>query len=207
MYRLYSGKYTRGILVEMVMTEGEIEFERMEIDILRGEEKKPEYLAINPAGWVPALVCPDGGVLTETPAINLYLGERHRITSLVPAVDDPDRGPFLSALFYITDEIEPALKRYWYPHTFGDGDSRSCTRRRAARFCCRRKPTGRKRALPSWHALQPGRSDDRFLGNNPGAPRRNAATAVRARLRRDGAGTAETQAAVRYYRWLGQRFL
>ena len=123
MYRLYSGKYTRGILVEMVMTEGEIEFERMEIDILRGEEKKPEYLAINPAGWVPALVCPDGVVLTETPAINLYLGERHGITSLVPAVDDPDRGRFLSALFYITDEIEPALKRYWYPHTFGDGEN------------------------------------------------------------------------------------
>ena len=91
MYRLYSGKYTRGILVEMVMAEGEIEFERVEIDILRGEEKKPEYLAINPAGWVPALVCPDGVVLTETPAINLYLGERHRITSLVPALDDPDR--------------------------------------------------------------------------------------------------------------------
>ncbi len=122
MYRLYSGKYTRGMLVEMVMAEGDIEFERMEIDILRGEEKKPEYLAINPAGWVPALVCPDGAVLTETPAINLYLGERHRITSLVPAVDDPDRARFLSGLFYITNEIEPALKRYWYPHTFGDGE-------------------------------------------------------------------------------------
>lgn len=123
MYRLYSGKYTRGTLVEMVMAEGEIEFERMEVDILSGEERKPEYLAINPVGLVPALVCPDGVVLTETPAINLYLGERHRITSLVPAVDDPDRARFLSGLFYITDEIEPALKRYWYAHTFGDGEN------------------------------------------------------------------------------------
>jgi glutathione S-transferase len=123
MYRLYSGKYTRGILVEMVMAEGEIEFERIEIDILRGEERESEYLAINSAGWVPALVCPNGAVLTETPAINLYLGERHGITSLVPAVNDPDRARFLSSLFYITDEIEPALKRYWYPYSFGDGEN------------------------------------------------------------------------------------
>jgi glutathione S-transferase len=121
MYRLYSGKYTRGILVEMLMTEGGIEYERIEVDIIRGEEKSPGYLNINPAGWVPALVCPDGTVLTETPAINLYLGERHGVTSLVPAVGDPDRGKFLSSLSYITGEIEPALKRYWYPHTYGDG--------------------------------------------------------------------------------------
>ena len=135
MYRLYSGKYTRGLLVEMVLAEGEIEFERIEVDIFSGEEKQPEYLAINPAGWVPSLVCPDGLVLTETPAINLYLGERHRITSLVPVADDPDRGRFLSSLFYITGEIEHALKRYWYPHTFGDGDESVDAIRESARAC------------------------------------------------------------------------
>ena len=133
MYRLYSGKYTRGIVVEMVMAEGGIEYQRIEIDILRGEEKSPEFLAVNPAGWVPALACPDGTVLCETPAINLYLGDRHGITSLVPAVDDPDRGRFLSSLFYITGEIEPALKRYWYPHTFGDGASTARAIRASAR--------------------------------------------------------------------------
>ncbi|HKJ54155.1 MAG TPA: glutathione S-transferase family protein [Gammaproteobacteria bacterium] len=122
MYTLYTGKFTRGLVVEMVMAEGGIDFERHEVDILRGEERGPEYLAINPAGWVPALRCPHGVVLTETPAINLYLGERHRIDSLVPAADDPDRGPFLSGLFYLSGELEPALKRYWYPHYFGDGE-------------------------------------------------------------------------------------
>ena len=61
--------------------------------------------------------------MIETPAINLYLCEHHRITSLVPAPGDPARGAFLSGLFYITDEIEPALKRYWYPHYFGDDDA------------------------------------------------------------------------------------
>ena len=119
MYTLYTGKFTRGLVVEMVMAEAGIDFERREVDILRGEERSPEYLAVNPAGWVPALLRPDGVVLTETLAINLYLGERHRIDSLVPAADDPHRGPFLSGLFYLSGEIEPALKRYWYPHYFG----------------------------------------------------------------------------------------
>ena len=123
MYTLYGGKLSRGLLVEMVMAEGGIEYELREIDLTRGEERSPEYLAINPAGWVPALVCPDGSVLTETPAINLHLGERHAITSLVPAPGDPDRGPFLSGLFYVSGEIEPALKRYWYPQYFGDGQA------------------------------------------------------------------------------------
>ena len=133
MYRLYSGRHTRGLLVEMVLAEGEIEFERIEVDIFRGEEKEPEYLAINAAGWVPALICPDGSVLTETPAINLFLGEHHGITSLVPASGDPDRPRFLSSLFYITGEIEPALKRFWYPHTFGDGDESVDSIRESAR--------------------------------------------------------------------------
>ena len=122
MYTLYTGKYTRGLMVEMVMAEGDIEYRREDVDITRGEERSAGFLAINPAGWVPALKCPGGELLIETPAINLFLCERHRITSLAPATDDPDRGVFLSALFYITDEIEPTLKRYWYPHYFGDDD-------------------------------------------------------------------------------------
>ena len=121
MYTLYTGKYTRGLMVEMVMAEGGIEYRCEDVDITRGEERSDAFLAINPAGWVPVLRCPNGQVLHETPAINLYLCERHAIASLAPPPGDPDRGAFLSGLFYISDEIEPALKRYWYPHYFGDG--------------------------------------------------------------------------------------
>ena len=34
-------------------------------------------------------------------------------------MDDPDRGVFLSSLFFLTDELEPALKRYFYPNRYG----------------------------------------------------------------------------------------
>jgi glutathione S-transferase len=48
-----------------------------------GDQRKPEYLAINPKGRVPALVT-DRGVLTETPAILSYIPETHPSACLLP---------------------------------------------------------------------------------------------------------------------------
>jgi glutathione S-transferase len=118
MYVLYGGADTRALLVEMVMAEGDIAYELREVDIIGQQHRTPEYLAINPAGWVPALITPQGDTLYETPAINLYLAERHQLDQLAPRTDAPERGAFLSGLFYLTDELEPALKRYFYPHRY-----------------------------------------------------------------------------------------
>ena len=118
MYILYGGPFTRALIVEMVMAEGDIAYELREIDIARDEHRTSDYLAINPAGWVPALITPDGETLYETPAISLYLSEHHGLTQLAPRTDEPERGMFLSGLFYITDDLEPVMKRYFYPHRF-----------------------------------------------------------------------------------------
>ena len=118
MYVLYGGPYTRALIVEMVLAEGEIAYELREVDIVGREHGTPWFLAINPAGSVPALITPEGETLHETPAINLYLAERHGLTQLAPRVDEPERGAFLNGLFYLTGELEPAMKRYYYPHRF-----------------------------------------------------------------------------------------
>ncbi len=121
MYVLYGGNVTRSLLVEMVLAEGELAYDLRNVDTEAGEHRAPEFLKINPAGWVPALVTPDGEVLYETPAINLHLAEIHGLEQLVPPAGDPQRGQFLCGLFYITGEIEPAMKRYYYAHRFSDG--------------------------------------------------------------------------------------
>ena len=115
-YVLYGGKFTRALLVEMVLVEGDIPYELRSVDIVNDEHRSPEFLAVNPAGWVPALITPAGEMLYETPAINLHLAEQHRITHLVPAFDDPQRGQFLSGFFSVVEDLEPILKRYFYPH-------------------------------------------------------------------------------------------
>ena len=118
MYILYGGRFTRSLLVEMVMAEGDIAYELREIDIVKQEHRSPEFLAINPAGWVPIIITPEGQTLYETPAINLYLSEHHGLAHLAPRVDEPERGMFLSGLFYLTDDLEPVMKRYFYPHRY-----------------------------------------------------------------------------------------
>jgi len=119
MYILYGGGFTRAHMIEMVFAEVAVPFVVKLIDTFKGENKTPQFLEINPTGFVPALRTPEGEVLFETAAINLYLAERHGTGLLVPATDDPNRGLFLSSLFYITDELEPALKRYFYPNRYG----------------------------------------------------------------------------------------
>ncbi|HSG29581.1 MAG TPA: glutathione S-transferase N-terminal domain-containing protein, partial [Candidatus Krumholzibacterium sp.] len=118
LYVLYGGPFTRACIVEMVMAEGDIAYELRVVDIVAEEHRSPDYLAVDPAGRVPVLITPEGSVLYETPAINLYLTERHGLRNLAPSPKEPERGVFLSGLFYLTDELEPILKRYFYPHRY-----------------------------------------------------------------------------------------
>lgn len=118
MYILYGGDFTRSTLVEWVLEEGRIAHELRKIDILKGEHRRPEFLAINPAGMVPALITPEGRALHEVAAIMLYLVDRHELTDLAPKPDDREWGPFLTAFFYIVGEIQPEMKRFHFPHRF-----------------------------------------------------------------------------------------
>ena len=117
-YQLYGGRYTRAIIVQMVMAEGDIEYEYIELDLLKNEQRQPEFLALNPAGFIPILITPGDEIISETPAINLYLCEQHQLTELYPTVDDKQRGAFLSHLFYYSGDLEPAMRQYFYPHLF-----------------------------------------------------------------------------------------
>jgi len=118
MYTLYGGKFTRAQMVQMVMAEAGIDYELVEIDIIKQQHRSPEYLAINPAGYVPALRLDNGEVLHETHAIHLYLIDQHRLQQLGPLAGDPQRGAFLSGLFFMADDLEPILKCLFYPQRY-----------------------------------------------------------------------------------------
>jgi glutathione S-transferase len=117
-YVLYGGAFTRASLVEWVLQETEAPYELRQVDILAGENRRPEYLALNPSGLVPVLVTPEGEALTETAALLLYLADRHRLADLAPLDGDPLRGAFLSAVFFIASDLQPEMKRFHYPHRF-----------------------------------------------------------------------------------------
>jgi glutathione S-transferase len=117
-YILYGSDITRAVLVQWVLDEGRLEYEFRKIDILKGEHRAADFLAINPSGLVPVLITPDGDALYETAALMVYLADRHGLTDLAPTPTDPRRGPFLSTVFNIAGDIQSEMKRFYYPHRF-----------------------------------------------------------------------------------------
>src|SRR4051812_8048981 len=72
-------------VVRMFMAERGIEVPRTEIDLRGGENRRPPYLAKNPAGQMPCLELDDGSVLGEITAICEYLDEITPGESLIGA--------------------------------------------------------------------------------------------------------------------------
>ncbi len=78
------------------------------LNLRAGDQRKPEFLAINPMGKVPALK--DGDVIvTEVAAICCYLADAYPKAKLAPPVGDRRRGEYLKWLFYGPSCVEPAM--------------------------------------------------------------------------------------------------
>jgi glutathione S-transferase len=85
--------------------------EPYEIKLLRlseGDQQKPDYLAINPMGKVPALQHGDV-VITESAAICTYLADAFPQARLNVPIVDPRRGIYLKWLFFGPGCLEPAV--------------------------------------------------------------------------------------------------
>jgi glutathione S-transferase len=83
-------------------------FELTALNMKAGEQRKPEYLAINPLGKVPA-IRHRGELVTEQVAIFLYLADLFPEAGLAPAIGDRLRGPYLRWMVYYAACYEPGL--------------------------------------------------------------------------------------------------
>lgn len=81
--KLYNSVGPNPHVVRMFMKERGIELPLVDIDIVKGDNRKEPYLAVNPTGQSPALVLDDGTVITEITAICEYLDEKFPGTSLI----------------------------------------------------------------------------------------------------------------------------
>lgn len=104
----FHNPHSRASMTRALLEELGAEYEQCVIDFRRNEQLSPEYLAINPMGKVPA-IRHDGVVVTETVAIFIYLADLFRTAGLAPALDDPDRGPYLRWMVFYAACFEPAV--------------------------------------------------------------------------------------------------
>jgi glutathione S-transferase len=78
------------------------------LNMKAGEQRKPEYLAVNPMGKVPAILHGDA-LVTEQVAIGIYLADLFPEAGITPAIDSELRGPYLRWYVFYAACFEPAL--------------------------------------------------------------------------------------------------
>jgi glutathione S-transferase len=111
---LYHAAPSRSSIVRWMLEELGEPYDLHLINLAAGEQYKPDYIAINPMGKVPALKHGDA-VITEAAAICTYLADEFPAAKLSVPIDDPRRGVYLKWLFFGPGCIEPAMTDRAFP--------------------------------------------------------------------------------------------
>lgn len=111
----YGSPSTASLVVHWLLIELGIEHELRMLDVERGEQKSPAYLALNPQGRVPTLVI-DGQVLTESAAIAMHLADLRPAAGLAPVPGTLQRAAYYRWMFFCAYTLMPAYRRWFYPH-------------------------------------------------------------------------------------------
>jgi glutathione S-transferase len=104
----YHNPMSRARTVHWLLEEMGAPYRIQLLDLQKGEQKKPAFLALNPMGKLPAIVH-RGSVITETGAICVYLADAFPAAGLAPRADEPARGTYLRWMFFGAGCIDCAL--------------------------------------------------------------------------------------------------
>jgi glutathione S-transferase len=105
--KLYGCHNTRSLRAAWALEECGADYEYAFVNLFKGEGRKPEFLAVNPAGKLPVLV--DGDfTLTESGAVVAYLADKFPASGLLPA-EPRLRADVLRWMFFTVGELEQPL--------------------------------------------------------------------------------------------------
>ena len=105
---LYHNPRSRSASARVLLEALAVPYAVQTIDFAAGENRRPDFLALNPLGKLPTLVHGEV-VVTEQVAITIYLADRFPDAGLAPALDDPLRGPYLRWMAFYAACFEPAV--------------------------------------------------------------------------------------------------
>ena len=100
-FTLYGAAGSGSVPVEAAMTLIGLDYRVIEAVTWEGEAERDKVAAVNPMRQIPALVLPNGEVLTESAAILIWLADAYPAARLGPRLDDPRRAQFLRWMSFI----------------------------------------------------------------------------------------------------------
>jgi glutathione S-transferase len=126
---------SRSLIALWMLEELGLPYRLVDRDLRTAKNRAPDYLRLSPMGTVPTLEIGEV-VVSENPAICIYLADRYGYGSLAPRIEEPDRGAYLKWMVYSTAVLEPAVAlegatldygakgppRNWGPHWGDVGD-------------------------------------------------------------------------------------
>jgi len=108
-FRLYNApQSTCSQRVRFVLNAKGLPFEEVRLNLLQGDQLKPDYLKLNPNGVVPTLDH-DGQIVTDSTVITEYLDEIEPAKSFTPA--SPVARAHMRALMHFIDEMPATAVR------------------------------------------------------------------------------------------------
>ena len=131
-YVLYYAPGTASFAVHWMLIELGAPFEAHALDLKAGDQRRADYLKLNPAGRTPTLIV-DGEAVGESAALLMWLAERHPQAGLAPGVGAPGRGKWLELMVFLTNTVASAMRDWFYADQDGDPADADAVRRLAKR--------------------------------------------------------------------------
>jgi glutathione S-transferase len=107
--KLYYSSGSCSLASHIVLEESGAKFETQRLNLREGDQRKPEYLKLNPKGKVPTLQLDDGQVLTENPAIISWVADTHPDAQLLARPGELARARAQEWMAWCASAIHPSF--------------------------------------------------------------------------------------------------
>ena len=132
-YIIYGDRGSGAFSTEAAVAEIGAKYEFRRVSLRDNAQREPEFLKVNPSGKMPALVLPDGEVLTESAAILFTLAERHPDAGLLPPPASFARAEAYRWIVFLACEVYPMVEIADYPDRFAPAGEQAEALRTKAR--------------------------------------------------------------------------
>jgi glutathione S-transferase len=119
--KLYYAPGACSFASHIALEEAGLTYDTQKMNLAEGDQKKPEYLRLNPRGRVPTLVV-DGQVLTENVGILTYVGGGYPQAGLWPK-KTWDQAKLVSTLAWLSNTVHPAYAHIVRPERYATDDA------------------------------------------------------------------------------------